>query len=767
MDRAEAETKERQDKANGKASTEQGAKPAQAGASHSSGNATKSDPGTKAKPGHNGGPRVLMPATNPVKAADVNAKTWKPAPAKLEGVSAVKRPGGQQTAVQGLAKRQPAAPLQPAAATAATKKLPASASQSTDRKKPSGARVASTSAPGAVSNFFGSMQVTAKKQPPPGRASAPAPAAVSFNFMELADQVRVGSQAPAAPAATSTAAPQPAPHETPEQREARLAWEAGRAARRLRAQARNATKVVWADDRGLELLHVKTFSQDPAEMLHDVNLTRDVGNVGDEGRMFKQMYVSSDPADENEDDLGDQVGTGWRVVEEKFGKGWRGVAEYDLSHLGDERLKKLFVRDGGDRVPESRASREEDQHEANEMMALYLSPSDIPPTPQSPKEVEMDDAHDTPWIGEKAKHQHARLNAWGGSRRRHRPPCRRRGRRRRTSSSQPAQHQGLTQEEHDAGWARLDRAVNQWIALNPELAAKPVPQGIDTMDALRLFLPEVFDCDSFKGVPKESTFSFAAKAAGVGVGANPHAPPAQPPAQPAAPATDPILAYLQPNAFAGQAAPAANWLPQGAYAGAPAYGAAPNYNGAATYAIAQPFAGGAAYGGATTYGGAAAYGGGPDGLPAPAVSEDYVIQLLQQLSQQVAEPAPAAAQQQQAWAPAQAHGNGGHAPHEQPRRKRTHDGEGGRGGGSGAEDDGGYKRANMGAGSGRGDGRRGGGGGGGGSGSFKKGRGARRRWRRRRRRRGAGPGGGAQVLAAVQVLARGQMSQGCGVHLPP
>jgi hypothetical protein len=228
-----------------------GARPAQAVASDSSRNSTKSDPGTsKAKPGHNGGPRVLVPAPNPVKTADMNAKTAKPAPAKLEGVSALKRPGGQQTAVQGPAKRQPTAPLQPAAATAAIKKLPASAS-STDRKKPSGARAASTSAPGAASNFFGSMQVTAKKQPAPGRASAPAPAAVSFNFMELADQVRVGAQAPAAPAATPTAAPQPTPYETPEQRDARLAWEAGRAARRLRAQARNATKVVWADDRGL------------------------------------------------------------------------------------------------------------------------------------------------------------------------------------------------------------------------------------------------------------------------------------------------------------------------------------------------------------------------------------------------------------------------------------------------------------------------------------------------------------------------------------
>jgi hypothetical protein len=492
-------------------------------------------------------------------------------------------------------------------------------------------------------------------------------------------------------------------------------------------------------------LHVKNFSQDPAEMLHDVNLTRDVGNVGDEGRMFKQMHMSSDPADENEDNLGDQVGTGWRVVEEKFGKGWPGVAEHDVSHLGDERLKKLFVRDGGDRVPESRASREEDQHEANEMMALYLSPSDIPPTPQSPKEMEMDDPHDAPWIGEVPKDQYRRLKGWGWFPETAPPTLPTSWETPQNVFSQPAQQQGLTQEEHDAAWATLDRAVNRWIALNPELAAKPVTQEIDTMDALRLFLPEVFDCDSFKGVPKESAFSLAAKAAGVGVGAsNPHAPPAQPAA---APATNPLLAYLQPNVFAGatapQAAPAANWFPQGAYAGVPAYGAAPNYNGAATYAVAQPFAGGAAYGGATTYGGGAAYGGAPT-APAPAASEDYLAQLLQQLSQQVAEPAPPAAQQQ-AWAPAQGVGNGGYAPQEQPRRKRAHDGDGGRGGG-GAEDDGGYKRATMGAGPGRGDGRRGGGGGSG-SGGFKRGE-----------RGGGGGGGGGDGRAPVEGL---KYSQPC------
>jgi hypothetical protein len=196
----------------------------------------------------------------------------------------------------------------------------------------------------------------------PAATPSATPAPRSFNFWgSVADEYIKKEKPDPAPAADAVAdSSKAAPDETEAQR-----------AKRLRKEARAGLRVTWADNAGKELLHVKTFSHDPDEELHDVNLARDVGDVNEEARMFKQQRHR----DQGEDG-GDEEGG-----EESFGAGWRGLAEYDLD---DDALLKNFARFGGPIVPDTPAAREEDEHEANTLTALYFDRDDVPRTPKSP-----------------------------------------------------------------------------------------------------------------------------------------------------------------------------------------------------------------------------------------------------------------------------------------------------------------------------------------------------------------------------------------------
>jgi hypothetical protein len=455
---------------------------------------------------------------------------------------------------------------------------------------------------------------------------------------------------------------------------------------------------MWADERGDDLVHVKIFSHDPEEEMHDVNLSRDAGNVMDEGIMFRHLFKNPGAADRTDTPGGDE-----------FGAGWRGLVENDFSPLDDEQKTVAFVRFGGLQMPESSASKEEELHEANTLMALYLDKAEIPPSPMSPIIKPKGDPTFKTRFG-KAPLFWDRLESLAQT---PQPAAQTLN----TASAQSGANGSWTQKDYDGGWERSQKAVEQWMQENPELA-RPKPQAIDNMDALRLFMPEVLNKESFKNVPKESDISLQLKAAGVGhvaprpaavpntnadwnelgrlLGANwgqqPAAPAPQPvpawsqpananpsmssvdvaalfsmfaqPAAPAAPA-NPLAAFLQqPNALAAALAPqsaAQNWLQQAATAGAPAYGAAPNYN--------PPYTSGQAYGNAPAYAGLADLG----------VSAEQLTQVLRQMNASSADAPPAREPlpPQQAQFQSQ-HGGGGYGSYDQRgERKRGHDGNNG------------------------------------------------------------------------------------------
>jgi hypothetical protein len=143
-------------------------------------------------------------------------------------------------------------------------------------------------------------------------------------------------------------------------------------AKRARKEARRKLRVSWKDDN--DLVTVRYFTHDPDEDTgHDANMVRDVADVGKEGRMFKQLHNDSFDDDDEE-------------KEESFGAlDYRTPSEVDPSDIEADELAKQYSRfPGGKKLPDSSDQRIQDEREANTLMAIYYSPSDIPPRPRSP-----------------------------------------------------------------------------------------------------------------------------------------------------------------------------------------------------------------------------------------------------------------------------------------------------------------------------------------------------------------------------------------------
>ena len=80
------------------------------------------------------------------------------------------------------------------------------------------------------------------------------------------------------------------PNETAEQK-----------AKRLRKEARRHLRVTFRPD--ASLVAIKYFSHDPEEELgHDENFTRDAGDLGGEGHMFKQHKELEEDDDDDDDE---------------------------------------------------------------------------------------------------------------------------------------------------------------------------------------------------------------------------------------------------------------------------------------------------------------------------------------------------------------------------------------------------------------------------------------------------------------------------------
>lgn len=260
--------------------------------------------------------------TGEVTGTDAVTKSTKSAP---DAVAGVKRsaPGGAPSA---QAPKRVASATNGAAPGAAVSK-PAIA----PIKRPTtGATTAKTTTPTAAgtpaakpkqvvakpSGFFSAPPTTTKK-PTPSTATKPASTA---NAKPAAKpNVEKKASVPAAPMAAAKPAfsfadtmanltkakekePAPKAGDTKDTRPPETAEEKQR---RLRKESRRKLRVSFRPDHSLT--EVRFFTHDPDEELgHDASMTRDVADVGGEGRMFKQHHDTMD-IDDDDDDAGEET----------------------------------------------------------------------------------------------------------------------------------------------------------------------------------------------------------------------------------------------------------------------------------------------------------------------------------------------------------------------------------------------------------------------------------------------------------------------------
>ncbi|KAI9813288.1 MAG: hypothetical protein M1827_004230 [Pycnora praestabilis] len=142
--------------------------------------------------------------------------------------------------------------------------------------------------------------------------------------------------------------------------------------KRLRKEERRKMRVTFKPEENL--IEVRYFTHDPAEELdHEDSMVRDVGDVGGEGRMFKQ-HKDMDLMDEEED--GAAAETTMNI--------YKTPSLVDFSVIDPEELRRNYVTRGGYLSIESPEQLIQEKRELSTLMVIYTHPSDIPPSPREP-----------------------------------------------------------------------------------------------------------------------------------------------------------------------------------------------------------------------------------------------------------------------------------------------------------------------------------------------------------------------------------------------
>lgn len=214
-----------------------------------------------------------------------------------------------------------------------------------------------TSTPAGTKLAASKISATAAKDKKP---AAPAKGS-GFSFASTMAALTKPKEPEAAPTKTE----KDVPNETPEQK-----------AKRLRKEARRHLRVTFRPD--ASLVAIKYFSHDPEEEFgHDENFTRDAGDLGGEGHMFKQHKE----LEEDEDDEDDE--TDYRP--------WTEPSQVDFSVVDVEERKRNYAPyGGGENVPTCPEKEANERREADILMVYYTSPGDIPPSPHEPAEQNED-----------------------------------------------------------------------------------------------------------------------------------------------------------------------------------------------------------------------------------------------------------------------------------------------------------------------------------------------------------------------------------------
>ena len=275
---------------------------------------------------------------------DVAATTSKAQTASL-GSQVQKRPGEKAAAGP--------APVKSRVNQVSNKPSGLFASLNAASKKPAPAAVATLSTKANATSKASATGPTKEKKPAPAAPSKPA-----FSFA----QTMASLLKPKEPEAAPTKSEKQAPPETPEEK-----------AKRLRKESRRHLRVTFRPD--ASLVDIRYFSHAPEEdMGHEENMVRDAGDIGGEGRMFKQHKELD--VDDDDDDLdvdGDKL--------------WKEPSQVDFSVIKlEERQRNYMPFGGGEQQPSCPEKEANIQRENATLMVFYSHPSDIPKDPREPPE---------------------------------------------------------------------------------------------------------------------------------------------------------------------------------------------------------------------------------------------------------------------------------------------------------------------------------------------------------------------------------------------
>ncbi|KAF2458487.1 hypothetical protein BDY21DRAFT_362739 [Lineolata rhizophorae] len=330
--------------------------------------------------------------TDKTEPQDKDAKpAVKPDPDRraAEVVAGVKRPRASEAPTQ-PAKRAMSATGQPSTAAkvpsttnakataAALEKRAVSDKPAGAASKPAGQKLMSK----GTSSFFSSLQSATKKPPAPAPAPAkPAAAAAPTEKKPAAPQAPMrtffaDTMANLTKPKEKTEEPaKPEENRPPETEEER--------AKRLRKEERRRLRVTFKPDD--KLVSVRFFTHDPDEEIgHNESMLRDAGDIGGEGRMFKQHKDQTDVDDEDD------------VVKEEALREFKALRIVDFGVVDeDERSRNYAPYGGGVREPTCPARDAELERERGTLMVYYATPSDIPPCPREPNDLHAEQSTET------------------------------------------------------------------------------------------------------------------------------------------------------------------------------------------------------------------------------------------------------------------------------------------------------------------------------------------------------------------------------------
>ena len=230
---------------------------------------------------------------------------------------------------------------------------------------------AASKKPNATSASVSAARPAPKSSVPTNAARKPVPASTAkpaFSFKDtMAELLKPKEEKIAVP----SKAEKQLPPETPEEK-----------AKRLRKESRRHLRVKFRP--GDALVSIKYFHHDPEEETgHDENFVRDAGDIGGEGRMFKQ-HKEMDDEDDEED-------------EETEYRPWKNPSPVNFTMIPDDERKRNYAPYGGGHAQPICPERDANiAHDKATLEVFYSRSSDIPHSPREPLAQETQSS-DTPF----------------------------------------------------------------------------------------------------------------------------------------------------------------------------------------------------------------------------------------------------------------------------------------------------------------------------------------------------------------------------------